>query len=108
MSTTYTWTIDNVDCVPEANGLINIISAVHWRLTASDGVNTGEVYGKVLLDFPDSDSFTSFDSLTEDQIVAFLHSAMTTNEITKQLAVADYELNKSKEHLAKSVPLPWQ
>jgi hypothetical protein len=68
---TYTWIINNIDARPIVNGLVNVISNVHWRLIGTDGVNTTTRFGDVELDWPDSDKFIQFDELTEDQIIGF-------------------------------------
>ena len=46
----YNWKLAQINAVPEANGLTDIVQEIHWRYELSDGVDIVDVYGSVVLD----------------------------------------------------------
>lgn len=66
---TYEWRIERLDVAPDEGGLTNIVRAIHWRLVATDGLNTADTYGHVVLSSPDPAGFIAYPELTQ-QIVS--------------------------------------
>ena len=100
MATTYTWDCRTVDTYPshtDANEVTesDVIYNVHWRVTASDETNSTTNIGTQVLSTEDLSSFSSFDSLTHDDIVAWTKAAIGTEEVAAmegRLATALVEL----------------
>lgn len=87
MATTYTWDCSTVDTYPthtDENSVTqsDVIYNVHWRVTATDDTNTVANIGTQMLSVEDLTSFTSFDSITHDNIVAWTKAAMGAEEVT--------------------------
>ena len=87
MAISYSWDCRTVDTYPThsdsqetPNTQNDVIFNVHWRLTASETVGDVDysetIIGTQTLSTEDLSSFTSFDSLTHDQVVGFTTASM--------------------------------
>ena len=65
----YTWIISSLDAKIAEGELSNVVETVHWRLQATDGEHTADVYGSVGLEAPEGD-FIAFESLTQADVEA--------------------------------------
>lgn len=74
--TTYTWNVSTMDTAPSENGLTNVVKVIHWRYTATNNTHIADTYSTISLDPPDSETFVEFDSLTEQQVIAWVESKL--------------------------------
>lgn len=81
MAITYKWNVNTMDVAPSANGLSDVVKVIHWRLSATDGQYYTDSYSTVSLDAPDAENFTSFDSLTEEQVIAWVESKVDVESV---------------------------
>lgn len=72
---TTTWTIAQLDR-QTSDGLV---TTAHWRVDAVDGEYSAGSYGTV--GFERGDTFTSYDSLTEAQVIAWVKDKLDVAEI---------------------------
>ena len=86
MAITYTWNVNTMDAAPSEDGLTDVVKVVHWRLTATDGTYTADTYSTVGLDTPSPDHFTSFNDLTEAQVISWVESKLDVENIKTGLA----------------------
>lgn len=82
MANTYSWTINALDVYPSQDSLTNVVYNIHWGFTAtsSETDDNGNAYsatsiGTQTVEAPDADSFTEFDSLTQDIVEAWLEAS---------------------------------
>jgi len=82
MANTYSWTINALDVYPSQDSLTNVVYNIHWGLTATssetdaDGVAySATSIGTQTVEAPDADSFTEFDSLTQEIVEGWLESS---------------------------------
>ena len=70
MANTYTWNFAQLDTAPTEGSLSDVVKSIHWRITGVSDTrtpnNVAEVYGQANIGAADADSFTAFNSLTED------------------------------------------
>ena len=70
MANTYTWQFVQLDTAPTEGSLSDVVKSIHWRITGVSDTrtpnNVAEVYGQANIGDADADSFTAFNSLTED------------------------------------------
>jgi hypothetical protein len=70
MANTYTWNFEQLDTAPTEDSLSDVVKSIHWRITgvsdAKTPNNTASTYGQAIIGAADADSFTAFNSLTED------------------------------------------
>jgi hypothetical protein len=77
---TTTWTIAQLDR-QTSDGLV---TTAHWRVDAVDGEYTAGSYGTV--GFERGDTFISYESLTEAQVIAWVKDKLNVEEIEASLA----------------------
>jgi len=85
MSITYTWNVNTMDTAPSQDGLSNVVKVIHWRLNANDGTHYVDSYSTVSLDTPDSENFTDFSDLTEEQVIGWVESKVDVAKIKEGL-----------------------
>jgi hypothetical protein len=113
MSTlTYTWSINQVECYPEAGGDNQVICIAHWTLDGTDGTYSGSVYGAVGIPLDPKAPFTPYADLTEDQIIGWVKQQLAAGKQGKEAipgletAVA-YQISQQISPDTVAPPLPW-
>lgn len=89
MAVTYTWDCRTVDTYPthtDDNSVAqsDVIFNVHWRLTGTEGEHSATSIGTQTLDVADLSSFTSFDSITHEDIIGWVEAAMGEEMLQSQ------------------------
>ena len=94
MAINYTWDCKTVD-VKTIDGNEDTVFNVHWRLNGEDDANTVQdidgndasatatIYGTQKLDTSDLSNFTAFADLTNNQITAWVQSALGEDKVTE-------------------------
>lgn len=107
MAVVNTWSVVQLDAYPEAEGHSDVVFGVHWRLDGVDGEHAGGVYGSVGLTLDPDAPFVPYASLTEAQVIGWVHEAMGEEQ------VAAYEANVAEQIANQINPpvvspaLPW-
>lgn len=118
---TYTWFISQLECVPSIDGLSNVVSNVHWRVSAVSnksraittpiGTNTvpysAEVYGTQGLTFDAKNAFINYADLTKDTVIGWVQEAMGIDAVTKLQEALDKQLEALVNPPIIKPPLPW-
>jgi len=94
---TYEWNCRTVDAYPthtDENGLTEsqVVYNVHYRVTGSDETNSATVIGTQTLETSDLSGFTSFESVTHDDMIAWTKAAMGAERVTEIEASLDSQL----------------
>jgi hypothetical protein len=93
MSIAYTWSFPQFEVAPSEDGLTNVVSVIHWRLDAMDGIYSAGAYGTVALGAPDPAAFTPYADITEQWAI----DAVSANiELAQVEAALAGEINKKK------------
>lgn len=112
----FNWVISSMDCaikeVVEGQELQNVVNMIHWRRTATEGVEGQEgyyyadVYGAMSLDNPNPNDFVLYENLTEEDVDNWLNEMTepTPAELDENLA-KNIELQKNP--VEETLPLPW-
>jgi hypothetical protein len=80
----YNWTVSALDYAVLQDGLSNVVTTVHWRVSKEDeNGNSGSSYGTQGLPAPDPSSFTDWDNLDEFTVLTW-----TTNEMGEEQVAA--------------------
>ena len=86
-----TWTIANL----ERNLTDGGVTVAHWRVTEVDGDYSASAYGTVgFTPDPDDPSFVAYDSLTEADVLAWVH-AEVDQAATEAALTAKIEADKN-------------
>jgi hypothetical protein len=91
MAITYTWNCKTVDTYPThsdgqdpVNEQNDVIYNVHWslsgQLVANEATHSASVIGTQTLSTEDLSSFTSWDDLTHDQVIAWTTGSMIAQD----------------------------
>lgn len=102
--TTYNWVINQMDTIPQADGLLDIVSVIHWTRTAQDGDINVSSYGTMGCETSSATDFTAYPDLTYEQVCGWLESGLQVIQI-------DLGLDKQIEDIINPPiivkPLPW-
>jgi hypothetical protein len=104
---TYTWVIDALGCVPSVDGQTNVVSTIHWRVNATDGVNNATVYGAQSLIFDAKNAFIDYSDLTKNQVIGWAQGAMGIDAVTALQETLDKQLEALANPPIITPPLPW-
>lgn len=110
MSNTYTWIIEQLECIPSVDGKTDVVSNIHWRVTATDGLeipNVATVYGAQSVDYATGSSFTDYAKLTKSTVIGWVQSAMGIDAVTKLQENLDKQLETLANPPVITPPLPW-
>jgi hypothetical protein len=104
---TYTWKIEALDCIPSVDEQSNVVSNIHWRINATDGTNTAEVYGCQSLTFDAKSAFISYADLTKDTVVKWVQDHIGTEAVAQLQEKLDTQLKDLGAPKIITPPLPW-
>ena len=122
MSNIYTWVIDSLDCIPSSDGKSNVVSNVHWRVTAisdkglsiKNAANeiiivpfAATTYGTQSLIYTTENTFISYDNLTQSTVIEWIKSAMGAEQIASIQNNLDNQLASLANPPIVTPPLPW-
>jgi len=93
MSIVYTWSFPQFEVAPSEDGLTNVVSVIHWRLDAMDGIYSAGAYGSVALGAPDPAAFTPYADITEQWAIDAVSANIDLPAVEAALAG---EINKKK------------
>jgi hypothetical protein len=107
MTTTYQWTIQALDCVPQEDGLTDVVVIAHWNVSATDGTYTSSVYGTQSFTYTPSSPFTPYADLTQDQVVGWVQAGMGIDAVTALQENLDNQIANQINPPIVTPPLPW-
>jgi hypothetical protein len=67
-----TWKIESLECLPLSEGHTNVITNIHWRCIGTEGEYSKDAYGSTKVEYNSKNSFTEFNSLTEEQVLEWV------------------------------------
>lgn len=104
MAVEFKWIVVQLDTKPQEGGLQDVVSVVHWRRNATDGIYIAESYGTMGCSTPSSTDFTAYPDLTQAQVESWLNEGLNVFAIDSSL-VNDIEFQKNPPIV--TLPLPW-
>ena len=107
MTTTYNWAIQAMDCVPQEDGLTDVVVTAHWNVSATDGTYTSSVYGTQSFTLQQGGSFTPYPDLTQDQVVGWVQDAMGPEGVASVQTNLDTQIENQINPPIVTPPLPW-
>jgi len=94
---TITWTINNL----ERQAFDGLVTVVHWGVTVVDGDYSASIINTLQVER--GDSFTAFDSLTEQDVLGWVQAAVGKDVVEAALA----SQIEAKKNPVKLNGLPW-
>jgi hypothetical protein len=104
MATEFKWIIIQLDTKPQAEGLQDVVSTVHWRRNATEDTFIAECYGSMGCPSPSSTDFTAYADLTQADVEAWLEDGLHVESIDAGLLT---DIEKLKNPPIVVLPLPW-
>ena len=113
---TYKWIISSMDCVIqetiEGQELQNVVNMIHWRRSASEGVEGeadyyyADVYGAMSLTSPNPNDFVLYE-LTESYVETTWLDKMTDPTVSEMDAQLAENIALQQNPVDATLPLPW-
>jgi uncharacterized lipoprotein YmbA len=107
MTTTYQWTIQAMDCVPQEDGHTDVVVTAHWIVNATDGTYNASVYGTQSFTYDATKAFTPYEDLTQDQVVGWVQEGMGIDAVTALQENLDQQIANQINPPIVTPPLPW-
>lgn len=107
--TTFSWQINQLNCLVESDGLPDVINVIHWTYIALDIDETGKewvasVYGTANVSQPNPQNFIPYADVTEAEVTSWLDEVLPVADMQVSLE-ANIELQKHP--IEVTLPLPW-
>lgn len=103
--TTYTWTVTQMDCYPQAEGQTDVVFTVHWTCAGTDGTYNGSVYSTCNVTYEAGTPYTPYDQLTQDQVLGWIWAGGVDKD-SAQTAVQT-QIDNQINPPVTSPALPW-
>lgn len=105
MAVTFTWVVNEMQCIPNQDGNQNVVTNVHWTCSGVDGVYSYSRSGTCGMGFNGGD-FIAYDNLTEAQVLDWVWASGSVNKdmIEEMVALT------IQDQITPSIvtpPLPW-
>jgi hypothetical protein len=109
MSTTlFSWTISQLNCAVESEGLSDVINVIHWRYNATqvdgDKVWFADTYGASSVAQPNPQNFIPYADVTEAEVIGWLEEILPVEAMQASLE-ANIALQINPVEI--TLPLPW-
>jgi hypothetical protein len=103
----YTWKVAALDYAVSQDGLSNVVTTVHWRVSKEDeNGNSGSSYGTQGLPAPDPNSFTDWDNLDEFTVLTWATNEMGEEAVTAIQDSVDAQIAE-KANPTHGCGVPW-
>lgn len=103
----YTWKVAALDYAVSQDGLSNVVTNVHWRVSKEDdNGNSGSSYGSQGLPAPDPSNFTDWNNLDEYTVITWAVSEMGEEQATAIQDSIDAQIAE-KANPTRGSGVPW-
>ena len=100
------WRIEWMRCVPQVEGVENLVVECGWRATATEGAHSASAYGSCSWSQPESaEGFVPYNELTEDQVLGWVYGSGVDRAATE--AALTKQVNDLINPPIVQPPLPW-
>lgn len=113
MTATFTWKIKKLDCLPNENGLSNVVKNVYWECLARQDNHVISQSGIASVPSPESaETFIQYSDLTESQVLNWVDYTVKTKggRIGNKASVESSlqaKINSLSTTTPVSIDLPW-
>ena len=90
------WDVKTVDVYPTKEDHSNVIYNVHWRVAKTEEDYSASSYGTQTLNTDELGSFIDFDSVTTEEVQAWVIDAMDEEAVTALAANLDAQIESQK------------
>lgn len=90
------WDVKTVDVYPTKEDHSNVIYNVHWRVSKTEEDYSASSYGTESLNTDELGSFIDFDSVTTEEVQAWVIAAMGEEKVNELEANLDAQIEDQK------------
>lgn len=99
------WTISQLDCKPQEDGLTDVVVTAHWQCTGTQDEYSAQVYGTATFTLEQGAGFTPYADLTQDQVLGWCYASGVDKDATEANVATQIE-NQINPPIVV-LPLPW-
>lgn len=104
MTTTTTWVVTQLDCLPQADGQTDVVVTAHWSCNGTDGTYNGSVYSTTSFTYTGG-AFVPYADLTQEQVLGWIWANGVDQTATE--AAVDQQIQNQINPPVVTPPLPW-
>jgi len=82
----FTWEFPQFIVSPEYDGLANVVTAINWVCTGTNGINTSSASGTANLGSPNPAEFVPYANITQQMAYAWVSQYISMPSVEKQIA----------------------
>ena len=90
----FTWTFPQFIVDPSAGDLPNVVTAINWVCTGTDGYVTSSNSGTVKLGTPNPAEFTPYNQITQDKAFQWVSQSISTTGVEAAIAAQIAQISK--------------
>lgn len=107
MTITNTWSIQQLQCYPEAGGLTDVVFSIRWQLDATDGTYVASVRSEVCVTLDPNAPYTPYAELTEAQVIGWVQAVLGPDQVAEYESGVAAQIDAQANPPVVSPPLPW-
>jgi len=105
MATVITWTISQLDCLPQSAEGPDFVVTAHWQCVGVDGAYTSSVYSTCSFPMTQGTNFVPYNELTQDQVLNWCWENGVDQAATE--AAVQQQIDNQVNPPIITPPLPW-
>lgn len=105
MTTTFKWSVTQMDAYPQVDGETDVVFNVHWTCSGTDGTYNASVYSTATVTTNPEEPFTPYNQLTEDQVLQWVWASSADKNTTE--AAVQQQIDNQINPPVVTPPLPW-
>jgi hypothetical protein len=82
----YTWSFPQFIVNPTSGGLSNVVTAINWICTGTDGLVTSSSSGTVQLGSPNPAEFVPYDQITQEMAFNWVSQSISVSGVESAIA----------------------
>jgi hypothetical protein len=102
--TNFSWSVYQLDTVPQEGNLMDVVIVIHWGRTAVQNEYSAQSYGTMACTTPSEIDFTAYPDLTFEQVCSWLDSGLDVPAIDAGL---QQDIDNQINPPVIVLPLPW-
>jgi len=104
---TYSWTITSLGSYPQFDGEQDVVIVINAIYTGTDGTYNSSIEIAQSLILDTNAPFTPYSDLTEAQVLGWLTTALTPQQIEQMQAKIAAQIAADNQPTIVQLPLPW-
>lgn len=92
----FTWTFPQFIVSPVYDGMTNVVTAINWVCTGTDGFVTSSNSGTVNLEAPNPAQFVPYDQITQEMAFSWVSQSINTTAVQAGIAAQITQISKSQ------------